>query len=91
MTKKIKLPNIDNESPIRISIWGDLVQTNDNKDLFEDGDISNLLGDGIINEVSKSDVVIPNFLSILLKMGTICFKNLKIPNLYKNPGYYRQL
>ena len=74
MTKKIKLPNIDNESPIRISIWGDLVQTNDNKDLFEDGDISNLLGDGIINEVSKSDVVIFNLEAPLTSRNTPIYK-----------------
>ncbi len=59
MTKEIILPATDNDS-VRICIWGDLVQTEDNKIFFENGDIKSLLGDGILQELSETDVVIFN-------------------------------
>ena len=73
MTKEIILPQSNNNS-IRICIWGDLVQTEDNKALFECGDIKHLLGDGILKELSESDIVIFNLEAPLTLSKTQIYK-----------------
>lgn len=73
MIKKINLPTAKSES-LRICVWGDLVQTDDNKDLFESGDIENLLGPGIIEVINKADATIFNLEAPLTSHDTPIYK-----------------